>query len=106
MEHAARTVVLVADVDWVEAADYYAYLHVGGRQFAIRESIQRIADSLDPTQFRRIHRSAIVNLKSVRRIVRPGRGSGYAVMKNGEAIKASDRFWAELVTGMSQSEYR
>ena len=101
VEHAARTVVPIADVDWIEAADYYAYIHAGGRQFAIREPIQRIAESLDPTQFRRVHRSAIVNLKSVRRLIRVARGSGHAVLGSGEVVKVSHRFWAELVEGMS-----
>lgn len=106
VEHAMHTVLPVAGVGWIEAADYYAYLHAGGRQFAIREPLQRIADSLDPMQFRRVHRSAIVNLKSVRSLIRLGQGGRHVVLNSGKTIKVSDRFWAELVKGMSQSECR
>ena len=65
----------VAEVDWVEAADYYVQVHAAGRTYLHRESMQRLADQLDPERFVRIHRSAIVNWDRVREVRTHGRES-------------------------------
>lgn len=58
-------VVPVADIDWIEAADYYARLHCGSRSYLLREPLERLERKLDASQFFRIHRSAIVQLDRV-----------------------------------------
>ncbi len=60
--------VEVADIDWIEGADYYVTLHAGGKQLLYRESLKHLEERLDPSQFVRIHVSAIVNLARVREI--------------------------------------
>jgi two-component system LytT family response regulator len=60
--------VEVADIEWIEGADYYVTLHAGGKQHLYRESLKHLEERLDPTQFVRIHVSAIVNLARVREI--------------------------------------
>jgi two-component system, LytTR family, response regulator len=57
--------VRVTEIDWIEARNYYAKLHVGGRDYLIRETMQRLAVKLDPRRFVRIHRSAIVNIDRI-----------------------------------------
>jgi two-component system, LytTR family, response regulator len=56
----------VSEIDWIEAADYYACLHVGQRTHMLRRSIAELEQDLDPASFCRIHRSTIVNLNRVR----------------------------------------
>jgi two-component system LytT family response regulator len=58
--------VKVSDIDWIEAADYYARLRVGSKSYLIRESMNDLEASLDPAAFVRVHRSAIVNLDRLR----------------------------------------
>jgi len=53
-------------IDWIEAADYYACLHVGPRTHMLRRSIAELEQDLDPARFCRIHRSTIVNLERIR----------------------------------------
>ncbi len=60
--------VEVADIDWIEGADYYVTLHAGGKQHLYRESLKHLEQRLDPAQFVRIHVSAIVNLARVREL--------------------------------------
>ncbi|HUF70945.1 MAG TPA: LytTR family DNA-binding domain-containing protein [Longimicrobiales bacterium] len=55
----------VEDVDWIEAADYYARLHVGPKTHLVREALTALEDQLDPARFLRVHRSAIVNVSRV-----------------------------------------
>lgn len=54
------------DIDWIEAADYYACLHVGQRNHLLRRSLADLEGELDPEIFCRVHRSSIVNLERVR----------------------------------------
>jgi two-component system LytT family response regulator len=56
----------VDEIDWIEAADYYARLHVGGKTHLVRETLSALEKQLDPSRFLRVHRSAIVNVSRVR----------------------------------------
>jgi two-component system LytT family response regulator len=56
------------DIDWVAAEDYRVCLHVGPARYRIRESLSALESRLDPAQFVRIHRSAIVRLDYVREV--------------------------------------
>ena len=58
--------IQLADIDWIEAADYYTCLHVGTATHLLRRSLSDLERTLDPGLFCRIHRSAIVNLRRVR----------------------------------------
>ena len=60
-------VISVAEIEWVEAADYYARVHThAGRTFLVRMSLSNLALRLDPAEFVRVHRSAIVSVDAVR----------------------------------------
>jgi two-component system LytT family response regulator len=54
------------EIDWIEAEDYHAGIHAGGRHYRVRESLSALEGRLDPARFVRIHRSAIVRLDQVR----------------------------------------
>ena len=56
------------EVDWIEAADYYARVHAGKKSQLIRYTMNDLEKQLDPQQFVRVHRSAIVNVSRVREI--------------------------------------
>jgi len=55
-----------SEIDWIEAADYYACLHVGAKTHLLRRSMSELERDLDPATFCRIHRSTIVSLERVR----------------------------------------
>jgi two-component system LytT family response regulator len=81
--------VNIQDIDWIEAADYYACLHVGSKSFMLRESIKQLSKTLDPQQFVRIHRSVIVNVDQVTEIFREGQSEGSVVLKSGQRLRMS-----------------
>jgi two-component system, LytTR family, response regulator len=56
----------VADIDWIEAASYYACIHVGADTHILRRTLQELEQDLDERIFARTHRSIIVNLSRVR----------------------------------------
>jgi two-component system LytT family response regulator len=61
--------VSITEIDWIEAADYYSRLHVGGKTHLIRRSMADLEKDLQSFLFRRVHRSTIVNLERVRALV-------------------------------------
>jgi two-component system LytT family response regulator len=95
--------VTVSEIEWIEAADYYARLHVGSKTFMLRETIKQLSSSLDPKRFVRIHRSAIVNVDQVREILREGRTEGWVVLTSGQRLKMSKSGWQNLLVGTTGS---
>jgi two-component system LytT family response regulator len=89
--------VNVDEIEWIEAADYYACLHVGTKSLMLRETIKQLAETLDPGRFVRVHRSAIVNIDHVREILREGRSEGWVLLSNGRKLKMSKTGWQALL---------
>jgi two-component system LytT family response regulator len=89
--------VVTNEIEWIEAADYYARIHVGHKTLMLRETIKQLSASLDPKRFVRVHRSAIVNVEHVREILREGRTEGWVVLSNGERLRMSKSGWQALL---------
>ncbi len=92
-----KTHVVDADtIDWIEAADYYALIHAGGRAHLLRETMNQLAERLDPERFFRVHRSAIVNLERVKEIHPLFRGDRDLVLADGTRVRLSRTRRAEF----------
>jgi two-component system LytT family response regulator len=91
------SVVVVSDIEWIEAADYYVCLHVAGKTHLLRESIKALETKLDPNTFVRLHRSAIVNIGHVREIHRDGRADGWVLLSTGERVRMNRTGWQKLI---------
>lgn len=85
-----RVVLLkVSEIDFIEADGNYAKLHVGRKAHLLREKMNDLEGRLDPAKFVRIHRSIIVNRRSVREL-RPLQGGDYEVaLCDGERLRLS-----------------
>ena len=81
------TMVDLAHVDWIEAADYYVCLHVGSVTHLVRRTMAGLERQLDATRFFRLHRSAIVNLGRVREVRPDGHGEPVAVLEGGGTVR-------------------
>lgn len=84
------------EIDYIEANDYYANIHIAGKQHLIRESIKDLEVQLDPKQFIRIHRSTIVNVDRIKELRNRAAGAYSAVLIDGTELKLSRSRW-ELV---------
>ena len=91
------SIVWVRDIEWIEAADYYVCLHVGGKRHLLRETIKALEAKLDPNKFVRLHRSAIVNLDHVREIHRDGRSDGWVLLSTGVRVHLNRTGWQKLI---------
>lgn len=85
-----------AAVQWVEAEDNYVRLHVEGRSHLVRQTMNGMLDKLDTARFRRIHRSAIVNLDYVSHL-EPWTGGDFRVtMRDGSHLTLSRTYRNQL----------
>ena len=85
-----RVVFLSFDeIDWVEAAANYVRIYVGRQGYLLRRGIGEIADRLDPLQFIRIHRSAIVNVQKIKELQPVNSGEYIVVLKDGKELSCS-----------------
>jgi two-component system LytT family response regulator len=81
-----------ADVDWVEAAGYYACLHVGTDTHIMRRTLSELESDLGEEKFIRIHRSIIVNLERIRGLELQKGGEYEVVLKSKVRLQLSRRY--------------
>jgi len=81
--------IMARDIDWIEASGVYVTLHVAGEAFLYRAALTTVADRLDPFRFVRIHRSSIVNLRSIRLLERRTHGEFGVVLRDGTRLVLS-----------------
>ena len=84
--------VKIADIDWIEAADYYACLHVGTKTHLLRRSLSDLEQELDGQIFCRIHRSTIVNLHRVQGLKINEDGEQDVLLDDGVRVRLSRRY--------------
>jgi two-component system, LytTR family, response regulator len=82
----------IDDIDWIEAQDYYAEIHAGARTYLVRQSLQKLAASLDPGRFVRIHRKTIVNIRRVKELEPLFHGEYVVFLHDGTRLKLSRTF--------------
>ena len=85
-----KTIVVdAADIDWIEASDYYVTIHSGTSAHLLRQTMDEIETQLDARLFFRVHRSTIVNIDRVREIHPLFRGDCALVLADGQRLKLS-----------------
>jgi two-component system, LytTR family, response regulator len=88
--------VNIADIDWIEAANYYTCLHVGTDTHVLRRSLAVLEQELQSGPFCRIHRSTIVNVERIRSLELMDDGEYAVVLKTGARLRLSRRFRKSL----------
>ena len=97
------TFVAVRDIDWIEAAGVYVYLHVGGRKHIHRATVGQLELRLDPNKFVRIHRSTIVNTERIRELKSRSHGDFSLVLKDDTEITLSRGYRPRLDRWLNKS---
>ena len=94
-----QLVLDAAEIQWIGADDSFSALHAGGKRYRVRDSLHHLEGALDPAQFLRIHRSAIVRLDQVRevRVDDDARDAGAAViLRDGTRLPVARRKLSRL----------
>jgi two-component system LytT family response regulator len=84
------------DVDWIEAEGVYVRLQVGPKSYLLRESLRNVEQRLDPRRFLRIHRSTVINLDRVTKIVPHFNGGALVILRDGRQLKMSRSYRARV----------
>lgn len=76
----------LAEIDWIGSARNYVEVHVGPKEHLVRETLQTMEKRLPVSQFFRINRSTVINLRKVREILALGNGQHTVVLRNGTKL--------------------
>jgi two-component system LytT family response regulator len=90
------TFVKISEIDWIEAADYYACLHVRTKTHLLRRRMSELERELDQTVFCRIHRSSIVNINRIRGLEVGEDGEYEVTLDTGARLRLSRRYRKQL----------
>jgi two-component system LytT family response regulator len=90
------TFVKISEIDWIEAADYYACLHVRTKTHLLRRRMSDLEQELDPAVFCRIHRSSIVNINRIRGLEVGEDGEYEVTLDTGARLRLSRRYRKQL----------
>ena len=85
----AQQFVRVADILHIEADRNYVRLRTADGWHSLRESMAGMLERLDPRVFRRIHRSHIVNIEHVRKLLPWFGGDRLVIMSDGSRLTCS-----------------
>lgn len=84
------------EIEWIEAERNYVRLYVGRESYLRREAIGNIEGQLDPNNFRRVHRSAIVNINFIRELRSISGGDYQIILTGGKELVLSRTYQKKL----------
>lgn len=84
------------EVLWIKSEGNYVKLHVQNNSFLLRESISKLSAQLNPQNFRRIHRTTIVNLNYMSVLQPLFHGDYNVVLKDGTKLTLSRNYKANI----------
>ena len=82
-------ILRVDDVDWIEAAANYVRVHIGPKQYLVRETMTHLETRLDPDKFLRIHRSIIVRKDRIKELEPLFQGDYSIILLDGTRLTSS-----------------
>lgn len=83
------TRVNVSDILWIDAAGDYMCVHAKGGMHIMRKTMKELEQELNPDVFIRVHRSAIVNIHFVKKMVSHVSGEYHLILHNDTELKVS-----------------
>lgn len=81
-------VIQVAEISCARAQANYVELHVDKRDYLLRTTIAELAERLDPAEFVRVHRSALVRIDAVESLESCGGGQYRLHLRDGIALRS------------------
>jgi two-component system LytT family response regulator len=86
----------VSDIRWIGAEENYVRISTGTESHLLRETISSMEERLDPSEFLRVHRSVIVNLRFVKEVRAHAHGEYSVLMQNGEKVAMSRSHYSRI----------
>lgn len=86
------TLLKQADIEWIDAAGDYVCLHAEGETHIKRSTLKDLLEELDAAIFKRVHRSTIVNLNYIEKVIPHTKGEFFLQLGEFERIKVSRNY--------------
>lgn len=83
------TRVNISEIQWIDAAGDYMCVHTSNQTHIMRKTMKELDQQLDPRKFVRVHRSAIVNINYVQKLISHISGEYHLILSNGSELKVS-----------------
>lgn len=80
------------DIAWLEAAGDYVCVHANGETHIKRSTLKELLNELDPEIFKRVHRSTIVNLNFIDKVIPHTKGEFFLILGEFNKIKVSRNY--------------
>ena len=91
-EGSKRIPVLTNEILYISASSPYVQLHINERKYLYKESLKSLMPQLDPNTFVRVHKSYIVNIRSVQSFQSRLNGDYDINLINGTQIRLSRNY--------------
>lgn len=96
----------VSNICWIGAEENYVRICTANESHLLRETMTSMERRLDPKQFVRVHRCAIVNLSYVRELGSKTRGECIVHLENGHSVPLSRSYRARIGELLNQCAAR
>jgi two-component system, LytTR family, response regulator len=80
------------EIIWVEAEGDYVTLHTAEQSYLLGDSLRNMETRLAPHGFRQIHRSCLVSMQRIRKLLANEYGDYQAILDNGTRLKVGRRY--------------
>jgi two-component system, LytTR family, response regulator len=84
------------EINWIEADDKYVHLHTSKASPMVRQTLSAMEAQLDPKKFRRVHRSAIVNVERIKELQPLFSGEHSILLEDGTKLTLSRNYKDKL----------
>lgn len=91
-----------SDIQWVDAAGDYVCIHSAGITHIKRSTLKSLLNELNPTIFKQVHRSTIVNLNYVKKVIPHTKGEFFLKLGDFDKVKVS-RNYRDVIKQFLQS---
>jgi two-component system LytT family response regulator len=81
-----------SDIEWIDAAGDYVCVHANGDTHVKRSTLKEIEHILNPSIFKRIHRSTIVNLNYIDKAIPLNKGEYFLQIGEHQQLKVSRNY--------------
>jgi two-component system LytT family response regulator len=95
-ENGRIRLLAVEKIDWISSLGNYIEIHAGREKFVLRETMDGIAQKLDPSEFVRIRRSTIVQIGRIKELQPLFNGEYAVVLTDGIELSSSRRYRKNL----------
>lgn len=80
------------DIAWIDAAGDYVCVHAQGVTYIKRCTLKNLLEELNPELFKRVHRSTIVNLKYIQKVIPHTKGEFFLMLGEYDKVKVSRNY--------------